>query len=215
MFNPTRRPHLVAIHGEARVKAMEDALAPAAAALKAAGKEVSFKDLEDALATNDASVAAAASVPVANAAAGAPAPMSEQQAKDALASVITNAVKEGVAPLEARIAALEKAPTDVKEMITTAVKEAFGPRQTPAPGSAPSESASTLINGNAGAVQAAKAGAKEGAPVPDGVPGHLAWYFQNGAAALMGGFAGGNVPDSPEAAAAVVNAASQFVGATS
>lgn len=214
MFNPTRRPHLVAIHGEARVKAMEDALAPAAAALKAAGKEVSFKEFEDYL-EKEAPAAAAASVPVANAAAGAtPAPLDAQQAKDALVSVITAAVKEGVAPLEARIAALEKTPTDVKEMITTAVKEAFGPRQTPAPGTAPSESASTLVNGNTGAVQAAKAGAKEGAPVPEGVPGHLAWYFQNGAAALMGGFTPGSVPDSPEAAAAVVAAASQFVGAT-
>lgn len=216
MLSAHRRPQLVKDLGEDRVKAIEAALAPAAAALAAAGKEVSFKDLEDALASNDASVAAAASVPVANAAAGAstPAPMSEQQAKDALASVITAAVKEGVAPLEARIAALEKNPTDVKEMISTAVKEAFGPRQTPAPGSAPSESASTVINGNTGAVQAAKQGAKEGAPTPEGVPAHLAWYFQNGAAALMGGFAPNGVPDSPEAAAAVVNAASQFVGAT-
>lgn len=213
MFNPTRRPHLVAIHGEARVKAMEDALAPAAAALKAAGKEVSFKDLEDALAQTPA--AAAPSVPTGNAAAGA---LTQEEASAALATVITNAVKEGIAPLEARIKALETpAAMTPLEIAMKAVEEAFGPRQTPAPGSAPSESPSTLINGNNGVVQAAKAGAKEGAVTPDGIPEHLSWYFAQGAANLLGGLqvvAGGGIPDAQGAAAAVAAASGQPVGAS-
>jgi hypothetical protein len=206
MFNETRRPHLVAIHGEAKVKAMEAALAPAAAALKAAGKEVNFKDLEDALAASEASAAAAPSVPVGNAAAGA---TSEKDAA-AWAGVIIAAVKEGIAPLEARLAKLETpvAPRTAEEIALAAVKEAFGPRVTPAPGQAPSESASTVINGNAGAVQAAKAAAKDDGVA--GVPDHLQYYFKNGAASLLGSFdAMSGLPDADGVAAAVAAASAR------
>lgn len=210
MFNETRRPHLVAIHGEARVKAMEDALAPAAAALKAAGKEVSFKDLEDALVAN-APAAPAPSVPVGNGAAAAPS--SEKDTATAWANVIVAAVKEGIAPLEARIAALEKpAQQTPEEIAMAAIKEAFGPRVTPSPGSAPSESASTLVNGNAGTVQQAKAAAKEENAVP-GVPDHLQYYFKNGAANLLGSF-NNMLPDADGVAAAVAAASGQPVGAS-
>lgn len=208
MFNATRRPHLVEIHGEAKVKAMEAALAPAAAALKAAGKEVNFKDLEDALAATEASAAAAPSVPVGNAAAGAPS--SEKDAAVTLANIVVAAVKEGIAPLEARIAALETpvAPRTAEEIAIAAVKEAFGPRQMPAPGSAPSESASTVINGNNGAVQAAKAAAKEEGHI-EGVPDHLQYYFKNGAANLLGSFnAMAGIPADDASVAAAVAAAS-------
>lgn len=210
MFNETRRPHLVAIHGEAKVKAMEAALAPAAAALKAAGKEVNFKDLEDALVAN-ASAAAAPSVPVGNAAAGAPA--SEKDSAAAWANVIVAAVKEGIAPLEARIAALEKpAQQTPEEIAMQAIKEAFGPRVTPSPGSAPSESPATVINGNNGVVQAAKAAAKDDGAIP-GVPDHLQFYFKNGAANLLGAFNQMGLPDADGVAAAVAAASGQPVGA--
>lgn len=210
MFNETRRPHLVAIHGEAKVKAMEAALAPAAAALKAAGKEVNFKDLEDALAATEASAAAAPSVPTGNAAAGAP---SEKDAAAALAGIVVAAVKEAVKPIEARLTALETpvAPRTAEEIALAAVKEAFGPRVTPAPGSAPSESAATVINGNNGMVQQAKAASKDdGVP---GVPDHLQYYFKNGAANLLGSFnAMGGLPDADGVAAAVAAASGQPAG---
>jgi hypothetical protein len=191
---------------------MEAALAPAAAALKAAGKEVNFKDLEDALAATEASAAAAPSVPVGNAAAGA---TSEKDTATAWANVIVAAVKEGIAPLEARIAALETpvAPRTAEEIALAAVKEAFGPRVTPAPGSAPSDSAATVINGNAGAVQAAKAGGKDDSAAVAGVPEHLQYYFKNGAANLLGSFNTMGLPDADGVAAAVAAASGQPVSA--
>ncbi len=204
MFNPTRRPHLVEIHGEARVKAMEDALAPTAAALKAAGKEVSFKELEDALATN-ATAAAAPSVPIGNAAAGATPAPGEKEAL-ALASLVVTAVKEGLAPIEARLAALETpvAPRTAEEIALAAIKEAFGPRVTPSPGQAPSESASTVINGNAGAVQAAKAGAKDGAgPEASNLPAHLQPYAKDIFSGVLGAFSA-MTPD-PDAVVAMAS----------
>jgi hypothetical protein len=200
MFNPTRRPHLVEIHGEARVKAMEDALAPTAAALKAAGKEVSFKELEDALAATDSTAAAAPSVPTGNAAAVAP---SEKEAAT-LATIVIAAVKAATEPLEARLKALETpvAPRTAEEIALAAVKEAFGPRVMPSPGQAPSENPATVLNGNNGAVQAAKAGAKDGVDVA-GLPAHLQPYAKD----IMGGVLGSfnmMAPD-PEAIVAMAS----------
>lgn len=186
-----RRQHLVAIHGEGKVKAIESALETASAGLKDEG--ISFKDLEDALASAAPSAAPAASgsvPPVAAPAGGDQTAAGVKALTDAIAPAITAAVKDAVAPIETRLVALEG---NFKERLDAAMANAFGPRFQPDPSKSPSADPDNVWNGNRKEVQqAVKSGAE---PDLEGVPDHLAFYIKN----APGLFGAGVMPSAVDA----------------
>lgn len=170
-FRPDRRAFLVGIHGETKVKAMEKTLGDVATNMKDSG--VDFKDFAAELANMEPAPAAAPAAAVTPVSESTPTPA----AGDSLAA-ITNAVKEGLAPIAAsvedltkRMGALETSQKDVDARAA----ELFGPRMRPpaAAGTTPSEDPSNVVRGNSRMVAAAKDGAQE---TPLNIPPHLVRY---------------------------------------
>lgn len=209
-FNPEKRAYLVGIHGESRVKSMEDQLAAASTGLKQMG--ISFKDFMPA----DPEPAAAANAPAANAAPGSsvPQPAAAAGAKEdlagqagAFAEVVRMSVREEMAPTLERITTLE---TGLKELGMAAqergalnrsrAEDVMGVER-------PSESSSNLVSGpRGGANRAAKDDGIEAAVreahrqinqkddgVPAGVPDELRWY-----GGVVPGLFGNPTPEQPQ-----------------
>jgi hypothetical protein len=202
-FNAEKRAYLVGIHGESRVKSMEDQLAAASTGMKAMG--VSFKEFmePEPAPANNASAANAApgsSVPQPADAAGA----KETPSIGAFADAVRLAVREEMAPISERVGALE---TGLKE-ITDGRGTGNRSRAEDVMGlDRPAESASNLVSGNRGGPnRAAKDDGLDAAVreanrhlnmkddgVPANVPEELGWY-----ARMVPGLLGAQTPEQPQ-----------------